>query len=130
MQVKILDLVQCGQSPRLLQQFSSDTQAVGYRGLNNIALALQACDGKVLKAGTAFNFDDYETAKTMGGQVERQVRDRGELQLKTYNPIGREQTKLTGFNYVELYAATFMTNELMRLKSRFCDSLGGDVNDV
>ncbi|MCX2980779.1 hypothetical protein EYC98_07795 [Halieaceae bacterium IMCC14734] len=127
-QIKILDMVQCEQAPALWQQFSQNPLAAGHKTLNNTGLALQACYRKVWKAGRIFDFEDFETAKTMGGQVEQQVRERGELQLNTYAPIDREQLKLTGFSYAELYAADLMVRQVERLKARFRDTLNGDVN--
>lgn len=126
-QVKILDMVQCTQAPALWQQFSQDPLAADFKQLNKTALALSACYRKVWKADRFFDFEDFKTAKNMGGQVERQVRDRGELELKIYAPIAREQMKLTGFNYAELYAANLITHEIERLKARFRDTLNGDV---
>ncbi|WP_411745443.1 hypothetical protein [Reinekea sp.] len=126
-QVKILDMVQCTQAPALWQQFSKDPLAAGYKQLNKTGMALQACYRKVWKADRVFDFDDLKTAKTMGGQVEQQVQGKGELQLRTYEPVGREQMKLTGFNYAELYAANLITYEVERLRARFRDTLNGDV---
>jgi len=126
-QVKILDMLQCTQAPALWQQFSQDPLAADYKQLNKTALALSACYRKVWKADRVFDFEDFKTAKNMGGQVERQVRERGELELKIYAPIAREQMKLTGFNYAELHAANLITHELERLKARFRDTLNGDV---
>lgn len=127
-QVKILDMVQCIQAPALWQQFSNDPQAAGYKQLNKTALALQACYRKVWKANRVFDFEDLKTAKAMGGQVEQQLLKQGELQLNTYAPIYREQMRLTGFNYLDLYAANLITHEVERLKARFRDTLNGDVN--
>ena len=126
-QGKILDMLQCTQAPVLWKQYRDDPLSAGYKQLNKTALALQACYRKVWKADRVFDFEDFKTAKNMGGQVERQVRDRGELELKIYAPIAREQMKLTGFNYAELYAANLITHEIERLKARFRDTLNGDI---
>ncbi len=127
-QVKVLDMVQCIQAPALWRQLSKDPSVATYQHLNKTALAVQACYLRVWQASRHFDFEDFETARSIGGAIEQQVRERGELKLKTYAPVAREQMRMTGFNYAQLYAAHLVTRKLDRLKSTFRDSLGGDAN--